>query len=651
MKARSFTIAVILAQFAGIPLTAQQQDTVVLAGVVISATKAPVPSSALTQSVTVITGAELRARGVTSVAEALRGVPGVAVAATGSYGALASVFVRGGESRYTKFLVDGVAVNAVGGLFDAAHLSTANVERIEIVRGSSSVVHGADAVSGVVQIFTRQGSGPLRLSTDLRGGSHGTVEAEAGVGGAARGSAFTVHGARNGTDGILPFNNEYLNETASASLGLLRNETTEVSLSARATHAVAHYPTDYVGNVVDSNSFRDQRRLTLSLNGARRLGRGAELRVLGGLNDATDFTDDVTTATGGDTRDRYTSRNIRYRGEGRLSLSAPAGRLTAGAEYQRERERSRSAAGPADGELTPYSRFTGARTTRAVYAEYHASSGRWTGIASGRVDDPSDFSRALTYRVGSALRVAHGLRVHGSVSTSFNAPAFFYLFDTDFTIGNPDLDPERARSVEASVEQSVLNGIMTASATYFDQRFSQLIEYVPGSAPDYVGTYANLTAAGSRGYELEAGTTRWRGLSAHASYTVLRAVVRDLSDSYQGSAQVGDELLRRPRRSGTAGASFAAASGATLSLTGRYVGKRPDFDFRTFPSPRIMLPSFTTMDLAGSLPILVRDGRPLLSLSARVDNALDERYQEVFNFDAPGRRILLGGRIDAALSP
>ena len=159
MKTLSFAFALLITSVS--TLGAQQRDTVVLEGVVISATKAPVPSSALTQSVTVISGEELRARGVTSVAEALRGVPGVAVAATGSYGALASVFVRGGESRYTKFLVDGVPVNAVGGLFDAAHLGTANVERIEVVRGSSSVVHGADAVSGVVQIFTKRGSGPF----------------------------------------------------------------------------------------------------------------------------------------------------------------------------------------------------------------------------------------------------------------------------------------------------------------------------------------------------------------------------------------------------------------------------------------------------------------------------------------------------------
>ncbi|MEX0908203.1 MAG: TonB-dependent receptor plug domain-containing protein, partial [Gemmatimonadaceae bacterium] len=153
MKSRSFTFALLFTSVSS--LGAQQRDTVVLEGVVISATKAPVASSALTQSVTVISGEELRARGVMTVAEALRGVPGVALASNGSFGSLTSLFLRGGESRYTKFLIDGVPVNAVGGYFDLSHLTTDNIERIEVVRGPASAVHGADAVSGAVQIFTR----------------------------------------------------------------------------------------------------------------------------------------------------------------------------------------------------------------------------------------------------------------------------------------------------------------------------------------------------------------------------------------------------------------------------------------------------------------------------------------------------------------
>lgn len=650
MKRLSLALALLFVPIAAPVLFAQQPDTVILSGVVISATKAAVSAGALTQSVTVITGDELRARGVMSIAEALRSVPGVAVVSSGSFGSLTSLFLRGGESRYTKFLIDGVPVNAVGGFFDLSHLTTDNIDRIEVVRGPASVVHGADAVSGVVQIFTRTGSGPITVSSQLRGGTYGTVDADAGVRGARGRSAFSLQAGRHSTDGILPFNNEYLNETVSGSVKLRPDASSTISLAMRGTHAEFNYPTDFTGAVVDSNAYRDQRRVTLSLDGTRTILPGISLSALGGTNDVTDFTDDVTAGSTGSTRDRFTSRNRRRRGEGRLTIGVPAGTATVGAEYQKERERSKNEDGPVDGALTQNSRFGGVRTTRAVYAEYIGSAKRLAVNLSGRLDDPSDFDRATTYRVGSALRLLPGSRLRGSLSTSFNAPAFFFLLDTDFTAGNPALQPERARSLEVSIDQTLLDGLATITATYFDQKFGQLIEFVPGGPPDFIGTYANLRAATSRGYEAELVTARRAGFSGHASFTVLNAVVSELPAGYSGSARLGDELLRRPRRSGTAGATFTAPSGASAVLTGRYIGKRPDFDFRAFPSPRVTLPRAVIMDFAADIPVLEARGRPGLALTLRVDNLLDKEYQEIFNFDSPGQRFLVGGRIEAPLS-
>jgi vitamin B12 transporter len=645
MKTRSFAITLLLASAS--TLGAQQPDTVVLEGVVISATKASVPSSALTQSVTVITGEELRARGVASVAEVLRGLPGVAVASNGSYGSLTSLFLRGGESRYTKFLIDGVPVNAVGGYFDLSHLTTDNIERIEVVRGPASAVHGADAVSGAVQIFTRKGAGPLRVSSHLRAGTYGTVDAGLGAAGSGDRAGFSLYGARHSTDGILPFNNDYLNETVSGSARFLPDVATTISLSTRGTHAESHYPTDFAGNVVDSNAFRDQRRLTVSLDAVRTIRPGMELAFVGGANDVTDFTDDVTTTGTGSTRDRYTSVNRRRRAEARFALASGLGRLTFGAEYQAERERSSSAVGPEDGELSDYSSFSGRRTTRAAYAEQLASVGRLALTLGGRVDDPSDFESAATYRLGTALRLSSGSILRGSLSTAYNAPAFYHLLDTDFTTGNPSLSPERARNFEVGASQEVLGGLASITASYFDQRFRELIEYVPGGPPDFVGTYANLRGASSKGFELELSTAR-RGWSGRASLTFLKAVVSELGTGYQGDAQVGDELLRRPRRSGNLSASWTGSSGASAIVTARHIGKRPDLDFRTFPSARVTLPSATIADIAASLPV-VRGGRTPVALTLNVDNVFDKKYQEIFNFAAPGRRVLVGGRVEALL--
>ena len=649
MKKITFVLRFIaLTVLSDAPLAAQQPDTAVLSGVVISATKAPVSSAALTQSVSVITGEELRARGIVTLADALRSLPGVAVAANGSYGSLTSLFLRGGESRYTKFLVDGVPVNAVGGYFDLSHLTTDNIERIEVVRGPASAVHGADAVSGAVQIFTRKGAGPLRASAELRAGSYGTVDAGVGASGAGVRAGFSAHGARHSTDGILPFNNEYLNETASASLRFLPDGATSVNLTVRATRAEAHYPTDFAGNVVDSNAFRDQRRRTLSLDAERALAPGVELRLVGGANDVTEFTDDVATLATGDVRDRFTSKNRRRRAEGRLGFESSGGVLTVGAEYQTERERSRSASGPVDGELLDYSSFSGKRTTRAAFAEHVVSRGPLAVTLGGRLDDPSDFERALTYRVGASLRALPGSRVRASLSTAYNAPAFYHLLDTDFTTGNPGLSPERARNLELGLTQDVPGGFLSVTGTYFDQKFEELIEYVPGGPPQFVGTYANLRGATSKGVELELKTAARRGWSGSASVTLLDAVVSELGSGYEGEARVGDELLRRPRKSGDLRLGWHGRDGASATFTARLIGRRPDFDFRAFPSARVTLPSATIADFAASFPV-TRGGTTPVALTARVDNVFDRRYQEVFNFDAPGRRILVGGRIETPL--
>ncbi len=168
----------------------EPMDTATLREIVVTATRLPVPLASATSAVTVITGAELERRGIATVGEALRSVPGADVVATGPFGGTTSLFLRGGESDYVRVLVDGVPLNAPGGAVDLATLSTADVARIEVVRGPASVLYGSDAVSGVVQVFTRAGGGPARWEASGQGGTFGERSwraALAGGGGDGRG--------------------------------------------------------------------------------------------------------------------------------------------------------------------------------------------------------------------------------------------------------------------------------------------------------------------------------------------------------------------------------------------------------------------------------------------------------------------------------
>src|SRR5947208_826642 len=149
-------------------LRAQQpdtlRDTAYVGPVVVTATRSPLARDRVPASVTVLDGASLRAQGITHVADALRLAPGIAVVQSGSYGAQTALFTRGGQSNYTKVLVDGVPLNDPGGTLDIGTLTLDNVERVEIVRGPTSVLYGSDAVTGVVQLFTRRAAGTPRGS-------------------------------------------------------------------------------------------------------------------------------------------------------------------------------------------------------------------------------------------------------------------------------------------------------------------------------------------------------------------------------------------------------------------------------------------------------------------------------------------------------
>src|SRR5678815_1717002 len=285
----SFSAVVCSSTFAA----AQSPDTATLSAVVISATKSPASRISLTQPVTVITGAQLRSRGITRVTDALRTVPGAILVENGSTGSVNSMFLRGGESRYTKVLIDGVPVNAPGGFFDFSHLTVDNIERIEIVRGPASVVYGADAVSGIVQIFTRQGRGAFNMSAEGRAGNRGSREITLDANGSNKLLRYSLGGGARRTDGIFFFNNNYYNGTLSGSAGITPGQGSDLLVSARYTDAEYHYPTDFTGAPIDSNSYRVQHRLTVSIDGKRDLSDKVGLRLRAGTNEVYDLTEDI----------------------------------------------------------------------------------------------------------------------------------------------------------------------------------------------------------------------------------------------------------------------------------------------------------------------------------------------------------------------
>ena len=645
-KSLSVTLLV-LSIASGNSASAQEKDTTRLQTVVVSASKIPRPASTLTQAVTVLLGEDLRARGVKRVSDALREVPGAMLVQSGSYGAVTSLFLRGGESRYTKILIDGVPVNSSGGFFDFSHLTTDNIDRIEIVRGPASVLYGADAVSGIVQVFTRRGSDEARASLGARAGTYRSLDVDADASGATQLGQFSVGGAHHSTDGILPFNNQYRNGTLSSALALGQGRDGDVRVSARYTAAEFHYPTDFSGQPVDSNSYRTQHRLTVGLDAGRNLADYVQARFLAGTNEVSDLTEDIATPFGKSIPQHlaFRSRGNRRNAEGRLSFFLPANAtVTVGANYEKEHEASSNESGPVGGSTSQTDSFDASRHNLAYYSELLGNpDDRFSYTLSGRVDDNSDYHRFATYRIGANAGILPAVRLRASLSSAFNAPAFNQLRPTLYTVGSPDLRPERIRSAEVGLMTSSWTEPIRLSAMYFTQRFSDLIQYVNGGPPSYKGSYANLTGASSDGFEAEVAlfpSSNWQG---NASYTIVNPRVTEVPPGYQGGANVGDALIRRPSHSGSVVVSYSRPASASVGVALNFVGKRADTDFSQYPYTRVTLPAYTKLDVSTELPIATRS-RGGLMLNARVENALNRRYEDVLHFSAPGRTVLIGAR-------
>lgn len=626
--------------------SAQSPDTSRLRPVVVTASKANTPGAALTQAVTVISGDDLRARGVSRVTDALREVPGAMLVQSGSFGSVTSLFLRGGESRYTKILIDGVPVNAPGGFFDLSHLTTDNIDRIEIVRGPASVLYGADAVSGVVQIFTRRAGLGLSHEESARAGTYSTRDADASITGGTTELGGSLGGGAHYTKGIVPFNNQYANGTLSSSVRAAHEGLGDITISGRYTSAEFHYPTDFTGAPVDSNSHRLQHRLTVGLDAGHSFSPVAQARLLLASNDVSDLTEDIAVPFGGTTKSHsvFLSHGFRRSAEGRVTFFLPvSATLTGGAEYTLERERSGNRAGAVGATPTPTDGFLDSRHNVAYYTELLGTAAEIISYnVSGRRDDNSEYGAINTFRLGASAPVVAGVRLRASLATAFNAPAFNQIHPTTFTVGSPDLQPERSRSWELGVERIFGENRFRIGGDYFNQRFSQLIQFVDGGPPNFLGSFANLTGASSNGYEGEVEFRPIDPLHITGSFTMVAPKVTKIAPSFAGSLRVGDALLRRPTHSGALGVTYAAPRGYSFGAEAAYVGKRPDQDFSRFPSPTLALPPYMKLDLSARSRVLALANGSGLSLTARLENALDKNYQDVIGFPAPRRVVLIG---------
>ena len=594
--------------------------------VVVTASRIPVPSSAVGSAVTVIDGDDIDAKQDRTVGEALREVPGVAVSRSGGSGAYTQVRIRGAEANQTLVLIDGIEVGdpANGSEFDFGNLLANEIERVEVLRGPQSALWGSDAIGGVVNVVTRRGRGAPGISVDAEAGSFRTARGAASFRAGGDRYHVSAHAVGVHTDGISAASEKrgngerdgHRNRTVHVKAGLSPAPNASFDVVGRWTDAELR--TD---GFVSGIGLTDTDARTSSI---KRYYRGsATLSTLDGR-----WTHEVSAGLTDSHREYFEDgiassvfegekRKFDYQTTLRFEAAHAEHSLTLAAEREEENVVSASAFSDVDRDIDHMGYVAEYRLD--LLDTIHFS-------VAGRRDDAKFFDDADTYRVAAAYEHRPwGTRFHASHGEGVKNPTIFELFGFAAGFrGNPDLSPETAAGWDAGIEQLLLGGEAILDVTYFETDIADLIQGFGDTAMNLSGT--------SRTHGVEfAGTWRFdTDLTLSGAYTWS-----------VGQDATGTELPRRPRHIASLNANY------TFEIENRpgWVNVGIDFngertDLRFDPAPvTVRLGGFTLLKIVAGYRV-----RPGVEIYARGENLLDREYEEVLAFGAPGRAVYGGLR-------
>jgi vitamin B12 transporter len=588
--------------------------------VVASGLEVPVESSG--QSISVIGAEELDRVQSPDLASVLQRLPGVSLARNGSLGGFTGLFVRGASSQQVLVMVDGIRVADVaspGGGSDLGTLSASGLGKVELLRGSNSVVWGSDAIGGVLAVTTRSLDGP---QASVEYGTNESLDAQAGFGIQEDSYEFAVSGGYSETDG---FSSAAGGTEADGfrqwrGQGRGRIELVPgigINLAGRYAESRLEFdgysfapPYDLIDTPEYSNitEWSGRAGLEYARDGLR-IEAAYALHDLRRANFNPDFGSDPGFVAKG--------RDERAELKGSYALSTGLS-LTFGADHARERFSTR------------YDARKKANSTSA-----HALLG-WGGssfnlAAGARIDDHSGFGSEWTFGANGSYEIGRGWRLRASYGEGFKAPTLYQLY-SDY--GDASLAPESSKSYDIGIEQGDRNGPLHLALTLFRRDSRNLIDFASCTGAQCTtrpyGLYQNVGKARAQGVEIELGARVSENLRAQAAYTWMKA-----KDRTPGGFNRGNDLARRPRHAVNFSLDWETPlAGLALGADLRMVGKSFD-DAGNFTR----LNSYATGTLRASMPVTEN-----IELFGRIENVTDAQYQTVAGYNTAGRSAFVGAR-------
>lgn len=645
--------------------------------VVVTATRTPEPEQETASSISLLSGAVIETMQPTSGADALRFLPGAVVNVAGQRGGLGSLFVRGGDSRYNKVIIDGVPVTDPGGTFNFSTVPLAETDRLEFLRGAESTLYGSDAMTSVVQVFTRNGTTEtpeLRFGAD--GGTFGTAHGFLSLAGARSRFDYNAFADQFDSNGQGP-NADYTNALQGGNVSVQLTQRVLFRLRSRHSNSRTGVPGEWdfnsarllapdidqrarannflaSGELLISAPARWQHSLTGYEYNTRRLNED-DIPDRGCDNSQFIYTDCPFVATA-----HINRAGLLYQGNYTPRSWA---QTTVGYEFEDENGRFFTQSVTLDSQNPPVifiQTITGLRLNHEAFVQQRLTWKRLSAIAGVRYFHSETYSAALSSaaitskavpRVALSLLAARGgqifsgTRLRFSYATGIKEPRFEeqLVSDPPLELSNPHLKPEENRAFEAGFEQGFFGGRYQLSSVYFNNLFRNQIDFATINPVTFAGQYQNIDESMAHGAEVQlTGKVRSR-ISVTSAYVYTSSQILEQPFAFDPLHQPGQPLLRRPKHSGNMLMTYMGKRwGANLG--GSFVGRRADSDFLNLGFNITHAAGYARVDLGGWYAISSR-----ITAYANVENALNDHYNEVVGYPAltanfrAGMRFRIGG--------
>lgn len=611
-----------------------------LSEIVVTATRTNTPSVEIASSISVIDSAEIAQSNKINVLGLLKDQYGLSISQSGGPGQLAQLYMRGADPGDVLVLIDGVKLNPPefsGNSYDFSNLPIDNIERIEILRGPQSTLYGSDAMAGVINIITKKGDGKPSYFFNIEDGSLNSFKGLAGTNGSYEQADYSVTFSKTKSNGVSAADVIYGNTepdgyddyNISSRFGWTINP--DIKLNAYAEFNSGKTDLDQHGGPYGDDptymDFHEQGAYKAEANITGLQGLWQQDISFSFMRDLTRYNYDSTLNNPASSRSFYQGNIYQLEWQNNIKI-LQAHFLTFGFSAGKENSSS------ADSYLSSeYGNFISAfpekdMNTFSGYLQdqIKISSNVFT-IAGIRYDNYGNLGSALTYRVTQTYLIEEtGTKLKAVFGTGFKAPSLFNLYDPNY--GNPDLKSEKSNGWEAGFEQYLFNYDVLFGVTYFSNNFWDLIGY----NSNYVSI--NIDKAQTDGIESYLTAEFSRAIRLNASYTLTNTIDKAPTDE-------NFSLIRRPKNSAALTFNYNFSNEANANFDIVYVGKRDDEDFSVYPYRIVQLSAYTLLNISAAYSILKN-----VQLYGRIENALNEKYEDVWGFGTAGRTGYIGLKLN-----